>query len=518
MFNFYAIFTLTFRSLCRKNKMRLLILTTILILNTVALAQNPNNWDTAWVSSFGGPSIEVARDIKETSDKGFIIAGNTSSFGNGNSSFYIVKTDSLGFYQWSKSIGTSNNDVAYSVEISTDGGYFISGFSNWNIQNGYDGFVVKTDNQGNVIWTKNYGGNDWDFIYNSCLMPDGGLLLCGETNNGENLTDAYLIRTNSVGDTLWTKKMGAAGKDCYYNVKQYNNRIYVIGKKFNTTINKTDASIYKLDLNGNILNQDFFRGNNTDDFEYLDFYFTTTGDILLTGKRQDTLNYHYAIRKIDTLNFNQINYSTSSQNFYFNSITEGNNNDVYTLGNNVGGAGGKSALYFRLNSGLFYINSANFGGIKDEQGTKIIKTSKGYAFVGSTNSYGNQNNSIDDNFYLVVFNKKDLVNDYFLLINQYIDNLPMVNVKENKINLLPTAVFPNPIAEEFTICISENIYNGQQISYKLYNSLGALVQSEEEIIADNILKIKRKSLKAGTYNYSLKMNATFIGSGKLIVE
>lgn len=498
--------------------MRVLIFTILIILKTALHGQNPNNWDTAWVSSFGGPSIDIARDIKETNDKGFIIVGTTSSFGNGNSSFYLVKTDSLGYYQWSKSIGTSNNDLAYSVDVSNDGGYFISGFSNWNIQTGYDGFVVKTDIQGNVIWTKNYGGNDWDFIYNSCLMPDGGLLLCGETNNGANLTDAYIIRINSLGDTLWTKKIGGAGKDCFYSIKQKNNCIYVIGKKLNATVNKTEASIYKLDMNGNVLKQDFFRGNNTDDFEYLDFCFTTAGDILLTGKRQDTLNSHYAIRKIDTLNFNQINYSTSSQNFYFNSITEGNNNDVYTLGNNVGGAGGKSALYFRLNSGLFYMNSANFGGIKDEQGNKIIKTSKGYAFVGSTNSYGNQNNSNDDNFYLVIFNKKDLVSDYFLLINQYYDNLPMVNVKENKINLLQTTVYPNPITDEFTIYISENSYNGQQVSYKLYNSQGVLVQSEEKIITDNILSVKRNNLKSGTYNYVLKINSTFFGSGKLMVE
>ncbi len=369
---------------------------------------NPNNWDTAWVSSFGGPSIDFGRDIKETGDKGFIIAGTTTSFGNGNSSFYLIKTDSTGIHQWSRSIGTSNNDAAYSIEISNDANYFIAGFSNWNLQKGYDGYLIKADNLGNIIWTKNYGGTDWDFIYNSCVMPDGGLILCGETYSQSNGgADAYLIRTDANGDTLWTKKIGTAGNDAFYCVEQKNNRIYVAGKSFNSTTNKSDASIYKLDFSGNILQQNFL-GNSSEDSEYKDLAFTGNNNILLCGKRTSGSNNFYIFRKTDTTNFSQLNSLSSTQNFYFESIVEGYNNDVYTLTTSPGGLGGLSALYFRFNSAFNYLQNANFGGAKDEEGFEIIKTSRGYAFIGSTTSYGNQNSSPDKNVYLVIFNKKIL--------------------------------------------------------------------------------------------------------------
>lgn len=262
--------------------MKKLLIILFLLEGILITAQNPNNWDTAWVNSYGGPSIDIGKDLKETSDKGFIIAGTSSSFGNGNTSFYIIKTDSLGLHQWSKSIGSGNNDIAYSVDIANDGGYFFSGISNWNVQSGYDGYLVKTDNLGNVQWSKNYGGNDWDFIYNSCLMPDGGLILCGETySDSKGGTDAYLIRTNAIGDTLWTKKIGTTGNDAFYGVEQRNNRIYVVGKTFNVINNKSDASIYKLDFNGTILNQDFYAFAITEDHEYKDLHLTNAGDVLL---------------------------------------------------------------------------------------------------------------------------------------------------------------------------------------------------------------------------------------------
>ncbi|MDO8998417.1 MAG: T9SS type A sorting domain-containing protein [Bacteroidota bacterium] len=499
--------------------MRKLLIILFLLKGLYSSGQNLNNWDTAWVNSFGGPSIDIGKDIKETSDKGFIIAGTSSSFGNGNTSFYIIKTDSMGLHQWSKAIGSNYNDIAYSVDIASDGGYFFSGISNWNIQSGYDGYLIKTDNLGNVLWSKNYGGNDWDFIYNSCLMPDGGLLLCGETySDSKGGADAYLIRTNANGDTLWTKKIGTTGNDAFYSVEQKNNRIYVVGKTHNTLTNKSNASIYQLDYNGNILKQDFFSQNTADDHEYKDLYLTGSGDVLLCGKRSSNSTPYYILRKIDTTNFNQFNSFTSPQNIFYNCIIEGNNNDIYTLAQNVGGAGGTAVLFHRFNSTFTYLNAANFGGIKDEDGFEIIRTSRGYAFVGWTKSYGNQNNSTDENVYLVVFNKKDLVNDYFLIVTEFQDNLPMVGLNENKINLTKTIVYPNPINTISAIRFDEDNLDGKTISYQLYDSQGKLVSEENIVITNKHIMINRNELNTGIYTYKLKLNSLPISTGKLSVE
>jgi hypothetical protein len=496
------------------------ILIILFLLETMFItAQNPNNWDTAWVNSYGGPSIDIGKDIKETSDKGFIIAGSSSSFGNGNTSFYIIKTDSLGLHQWSKSIGSGNNDIAYSVDIASDGGYFFSGISNWNQQTGYDGYLVKTDNLGNVLWSKNYGGNDWDFIYNSCLMPDGGLILCGETySDSKGGTDAYLIRTNANGDTLWTKKIGTSGNDAFYSVEQKNNRIYVVGKTFNTLNNKSDASIYKLDFNGNLLKQDFYTSNITEDNEYKDLYLTNAGDILVCGKRSANSNQYYILRKIDTTNFIQINSVTSTQNIYYKCVIEGNNNDIYPIAQNIGGAGGTSVLYHRFTSSFSYLNAANFGGSNDEDGFEIIRTSRGYAFVGWTKSYGNQNNSNDENVYLVVFNKKDLVSDYFILLNEFQDNLPMVGLHENKIDLQKAIVYPNPINTVSAIRFEDDKLDGKTINYQLYDAQGKLVIEENILVTDKHIMINRNTLNSGIYFYKLKLNSLIISTGKLSAD
>jgi len=497
---------------------KLLLISFVLVIANLT-AQNPNGWDTAWVNVFGGTNVDTGRDIKETSDKGFIIVGTSSSFGNGNTSFYIIKTDSLGTHQWSKSIGSGNNDIGYSVDISDDGGYFFSGTSNWNLQDGYDGFLVKTDDLGNVEWTKNYGGSDWDFIYNSCKMPDGGLMLCGETFSGTNGgTDGYIIRINVNGDTLWTKKIGGLGNDCFYSIEQTNNRIYVVGKKYNDMNGKSDASIYKLDFSGNVLNQSFFTANVLEDYEYKDLYITNTNDILVCGKRSNNVDKNYIIRKVDTTSFSEIASITSNQNYHFNCIIEGNNNDIYSLGSGLGGSGGSSALFYRLNSTLSYMQSANFGGTSDEEGFEFIRTSKGYAFIGWTKSYGNQNNVTSENVYLVVFNKNDLVNDYFLIVNTFQNSPQPIGLKESYTEIENPLIYPNPISKVSRIRLKDSKTDGKTIRYQLYDQQGKIVNEEDLLVIDKHILINRGNLKSGIYTYKISLNSIQIGSGKLYAD
>ena len=487
-----------------------------------ATAQNPNGWDTAWVRSFGGPSIDIGKDIKETSDKGFIIAGTSSTFGAGNTSFYIIKTDSLGLYKWSKSIGSSNNDVAYSIEIANDGGFFISGSSNWNLPMGYDGYLVKTDNLGNVMWSKNFGGNDWDFIYNSCIMPDGGLILCGESfSDSKGGADAYLIRTDANGDTLWTRKFGTVGDDAFYSVEQKGNTIFVVGKTYDTLTSKTRANICKIDFNGNAIKEDVYQGYVSENTVYKDLFITNGGDILLCGKHTSSITENYIFRKVDSVSFNQIYNTTSTVNINMNCVIEGSNSDAYILGTNFdpnGGLGASSALFYRFDQGFTYLQGANFGGLKNEEAFEIIKTSKGYAFIGSTTSYGNQNGGDNENVYLVIFNKPNLVNDYFLVVSDFQDNISPLSLNENKIYIQSTIVYPNPFNYKSTIGLSDIKLEGKTLKYQLFDQQGKLIDEENLLVAGQEIKISRKNIKNGIYHYRLTLNSLIIGMGKLSVE
>src|SRR5207244_1692053 len=132
---------------------------------------------------YGGTEKDEARSIKELPGGGYIIAGNTGSFGQGAASVYLIKTDSMGKHLWSATYGGSQNDWAYSIEVTQDSGYFVAGYSNsfgMQQQTGYDAYYFKTDKNGILQWQKTVAGEDWDFIYGSTPMADGGFILCGE--------------------------------------------------------------------------------------------------------------------------------------------------------------------------------------------------------------------------------------------------------------------------------------------------------------------------------------------------
>lgn len=489
----------------------------IIISRNIFSQTNPNGWDTAWVNSYGGIGTDIGRDLKETSDHGFILLGTTSSFGNGNTSFYLIKTDSIGGHEWSKALGSENNDIAYTLEIAQDGGYFLAGTTNWNQNNGYDGFLIKTDNLGNVIWTKNYGGNDWDFIYNSCKVPNNCMILCGESySNSKGLSDAYLIKIDINGDTLWTRRIGDVGMDAFYSVEYLNNKIYAVGKQFNAITNKYEACIYKFDLNGNVLSFNLFSSIN-EDLEYHCVSFTNSGKMLLGGKKVSNNNPFYILRQVDTLSYSQLNSISSTQNFYFNCVFEGFFNDIYCLTTSFGGLGGLSAQYLRFNSGFGYLTSANFGGVEDEEASFMIKTSRGYALIGTTKSYGNINKPLNENLYFVVFNRKSLVADYFILKNEFEDNLSPIGVKKIGKSHSDLKIFPIPFKTECVIELSDD-FNGREVILNLIDSYGKIILQMAFNVVDNRIIIDRKNLTSGCYYFNINCNSIEIQAGKIIVE
>lgn len=483
-------------------------------------AQNPNGWDTAFVSSFGGPAIDAGKDLKETNDKGFILVGTTSTFGEGNTSIYLIKTDSLGKHKWSKTIGTKNNDNASSVEIASDGGFLISGSTNDDFSTGYDGYLVKTDASGNVLWTKTYGGPDWDLFYNSCMMPDGGLLLCGESYSGSNGgSDGFIVCVSSSGDTLWTKKIGGTKDDIFYSIEQKNNTIFVVGKSFDTSTNLYRAVLHKLSFDGSLLQSMYYTSTSHENTAYHDLYITANGKILACGKRDSVNKIRYLIQRIDTLSLSVLSDIVSTQNHYYNCIFEGNGNDIYLAGYSTDGLGGTSAQILRFDGNFNYKNAAGFGGTSDEIGYEMIRTTKGYALIGTTKSYGNQNGSIDENVYLVVFNKVDVVNDYFLVLTEFQDNLSLVALPEEVRDVLSFTAFPNPCSSSFSILFKNQLSSDSVIGFKMINSLGVeILHKNLSIIDGSKIQVNTQGLSPGVYFYFLGTNTNPLGSGKVVIK
>lgn len=185
--------------------------------------------DTIWTRKIGGSAFEYGNMVKPTSDGGYIIVGQTFSYGAGSGDYYMVKTDGNGDTTWTKTFGGANLDEAKNVRQTADGGYIITGDAEMIFAGDQDIYIVKTDANGNISWTKTYRGNDKDISKMIEQTPDGGYIVAGITRSfGQSgPPDWWVLKTNSTGDTLWTRMYGGSSNEHLYAIKPEPGGSYI---------------------------------------------------------------------------------------------------------------------------------------------------------------------------------------------------------------------------------------------------------------------------------------------------
>ncbi|NQS96982.1 MAG: T9SS type A sorting domain-containing protein [candidate division Zixibacteria bacterium] len=182
-----------------------------------------------WYQTFGGNGWDYSYSVQQTSDGGYIIAGTTYTYGAGEGDVYLIKTDTEGFQQWSRTFGGGFDDWGYSVQQTSEGGYIIAG---WTISFGvgnYDVYLIKTNAEGFEQWSQTYGGIDWDHSFNVQQTSDGGYIIAGTTYTyGAGEGDVYLIKTNAEGFEQWSQTFGGGYYDSGYSVQQTDDGGYII--------------------------------------------------------------------------------------------------------------------------------------------------------------------------------------------------------------------------------------------------------------------------------------------------
>ena len=150
-----------------------------------------------WENTFGGSGGEGGDSVQQTSDGGYVIAGSTTSYGSGQYDVYLVKTDSDGQMLWQKTFGGSGYEFAYSVQQTSDGGYITTGYTDPNVSGSGQVRLVKTNSDGNLQWQKTFGGSDDDYAWSVQQTCDGGYIVAGSTNSyGSGGYDVYLIKAS----------------------------------------------------------------------------------------------------------------------------------------------------------------------------------------------------------------------------------------------------------------------------------------------------------------------------------
>lgn len=182
-----------------------------------------------WNKPLGGYSSDGAYCVKQTTDGGYILTGWTWSSGPALGNVWLVKTDNLGNQQWSKTFGGSDVDRGYSVSQTDDGGYIVTGYTASSGSGLDDLYLIKTDSSGNEQWSKTFGGSGRDYGNSVQQTSSGGYIVTGYTlSYGAGNEDVWLVKTDSVGNKQWDQTYGGSYSDVGYSGQQTTDGGYIV--------------------------------------------------------------------------------------------------------------------------------------------------------------------------------------------------------------------------------------------------------------------------------------------------
>jgi hypothetical protein len=220
------------------------------------------NGSLVWQKAYGGPENDHAYSVQQTADGGYILAGRTISFGSGKEDVWVIKLDVNGSLVWQKAYGGPQNDHAYSVQQTADGGYILAGRTASFGSGNYDILVLKLDLNGNVLWQKTYGGSGEDISRSIQQTADGGYILAGRTASfGSGNYDILILKLDVNGDAVWQKTYGGATYDYAISIQETSDSEYILcGGTDSFGAGLENIWILKVDINGDAVWQKTYGG------------------------------------------------------------------------------------------------------------------------------------------------------------------------------------------------------------------------------------------------------------------
>jgi len=346
-----------------------------------------------WQKTFGGIADDEAMSIQQTTDGGYIVAGYTFSFGAGGSDVYVIKLDENGNKVWEKTYGGSGDDYAFSIQQTTDGGYIVAGYTSSFGEGNYDFYIIKLDANGNKLWEKTFGGSYNDKAYSIQQTTDGGYIVAGSTISfGEGGSDVYVIKLDKNGDKVWEKTFGGIADDEAKSIQQTTDGGYIVaGYTFSFGEGGSDVYVIKLDENGNESWEKTFGGNGWDEASFIqqtnDEGYIVAGYTFSFGEGWDDV---YVI-KLDK-NGNKVWDKTygGGNGDRANSIQQTKDGGYIVAGMTSSlGAGNYDFYIIKLDANGNKLWEKTFGGSKYDPAWSIQQTNDGgYIVAGSTISFG----------------------------------------------------------------------------------------------------------------------------------
>lgn len=187
---------------------------------SLLVVKTDSSGDTLWTKKYFGPGYITPYSMDKTNDGGFIICGEiTVSNPYANTDLLLLKIDTLGNELWRKYYGGEHNERGLSIRETYDDSYILVGSKNDDLWVD-DLWVLKTNADGDTLWTRTYGSDSMDIGTSVDLTSDGDYIIAGTTGSfGLGSQDMWLLKLNSSGDTVWTRTYGGYYSDEAYSVR-----------------------------------------------------------------------------------------------------------------------------------------------------------------------------------------------------------------------------------------------------------------------------------------------------------
>ena len=443
-----------------KKLLLLVALTTI----QFTIAQAPA---AIWQKCYGGSNDDGLHDGFQTSDGGYILVSYTLSndgivSGNhGGEDAWIIKTNSVGTVQWKKCYGGSGDDKLYSIIPTADGGYLLTGATDsndgdvaGNHSTNTDGWIVKLNAVGTILWQKCLGGDTYEYLFTVIPTSDGGYTVCGyadSINNGDVIgntnSGGWVVKINNLGVIQWQKVYD--NNDCriIQSILQTADGGYVLcGDKYtNAADYNSDVIVFKVNQGGNIQWQNSYGGSNDDNA--LNVILTNDGGYMIAAVSDSNDGDVYGNHGSSDVWVFKISAAgvLLGQNCY-----GGSGNDVgkiqqtidggYLISGNstsndgdiAGNQGGRDIFALKFSATNIIQWQKCMGGAGDEYGGFVQLADGTYLAGGSTfsnygDTFANLNNATSDMF-LIKLTAANLANDIFAINTITAYPNPMQNI------------------------------------------------------------------------------------------
>jgi hypothetical protein len=248
-----------------------------------------------WEKGFGGTYGDYPAVVRQTTDGGFIVAGESYSYRTGDRycDMWVIKLNSSGGIEWQKTYGGTGTDAAMGLQETFDSqgtstGYLLVGYTTSFGADGRDVWVLKLDLSGGIEWEKAYGGTDDEFgrsiqqVFDQDGNTDGYVMTADTQSFGAGSRDAWVLKLDNSGEVEWEKTYGGSGVEMPQSIQIADDGGYVVGAYTDSFgAGKNDFWAFKIDADGDLLWEYTYGGAQTDTLQ--DLTVTQDHGYIMTG-------------------------------------------------------------------------------------------------------------------------------------------------------------------------------------------------------------------------------------------